>query len=82
MNTFSGKKVTFDDTFLTVELQDGRRISTPLAWYPELNHSTIEELKDYHFICKGTGIEWENLDYQLSIESMIIGDSLQRKKAA
>ncbi|MBS4029706.1 MAG: DUF2442 domain-containing protein [Ignavibacteriales bacterium] len=82
MNTLAGKKVTFDDTFLTVELKDGRRISTPLDWYPELKNSTVEELKDYHFICRGTGVEWENLDYQLSIESMVIGNTLQRKKAA
>jgi len=26
---------------------------------------------DYRFICRGTGIEWPELDYHLSIEAML-----------
>ncbi|WP_374235331.1 MULTISPECIES: DUF2442 domain-containing protein [unclassified Thiocapsa] len=26
---------------------------------------------NYSFICRGTGIEWPDLDYHLSIESML-----------
>ena len=66
-----GKEVHFDDRYLHVELQDGRIISTPLNWYKPLQNATVEELKSYKFICKNTGIEWEKLDYHLSIESMM-----------
>lgn len=31
----------------------------------------LAQLKNYTFICLGSGIEWEELDYQLSIESML-----------
>jgi hypothetical protein len=31
-----------------------------------------EQRTDYRFICGGTGIEWTQLDYHLSIESMLI----------
>ena len=71
MNGLAGKEVHFDDRYLHVELVDGRRISTPMHWYPELEVAPIATLKAYHFICDGTGIEWEQLDYQLSIEAML-----------
>lgn len=66
-----GSEVHFDDTYLHVKLQDGRIISTPLDWYKPLKKATIEQLKSYKFICLNSGIEWEELDYQLSVESML-----------
>lgn len=56
---------------LLVELQDGRVIGTPIAWYKELQNAPLSELNNYRFICDNTGIEWENLDYHLSINSML-----------
>lgn len=66
-----GKEVHFDDTYLHVKLSDERIISTPLDWYKPLKNATLSQLKNYTFICLGSGIEWEELDYQLSIESML-----------
>lgn len=71
MNGLAGKAVHIDDQFLHVDLKDGRRISTPLNWYPTLEKASIAEINNYHFICDNTGIAWENLDYHLSIESML-----------
>jgi len=69
--TLKGKAVHFDDRHLHVELVDGRVISTPMDWYPELQAATLKQLSQCEFICRETGIEWEDLDYQLSIESML-----------
>jgi hypothetical protein len=66
-----GKEVHFDEEYLHVKLEDDRIISTPLQWYEPLQKATISQLKNYRFICKNTGIEWESLDYHLSIESML-----------
>jgi hypothetical protein len=78
MNTLiAGKAVTFDNRYLHVELADGRIISTPLSWYAELMGASINDLNNYRFICQGTGIEWEAIDYHLSIESMLLGKSYQ-----
>jgi len=66
-----GKEVHFDDEYLHVKLEDGRIISTPIEWYPPLKNASIAQLKDYKFICMNTGIEWESIDYHLSIESML-----------
>ncbi|QFY43127.1 DUF2442 domain-containing protein [Candidatus Methylospira mobilis] len=78
MNTsIAGKTVSFDNRYLHVELTDGRIISTPLSWYAELMGASINDLNNYRFICQGTGIEWEAIDYHLSIESMLLGKSYQ-----
>lgn len=69
--SIKGKEVHFDDTYLHVKLSDERIISTPLSWYEPLKNATLTQLKNYTFICLGTGIEWEELDYHLSIESML-----------
>jgi uncharacterized protein DUF2442 len=79
-SSIKGKTVHFDDTYLHVELNDSRIISTPLKWYPELGQATLFQLQNYVFICRGTGIEWPELDYQLSIEAMLAFTAL--KKAA
>ena len=71
MSGLAGKSVHFDDRFLHVDLMDGRRISTPMSWYPELESASVKALKDYQFICDATGIEWQSIDYQLSIEAML-----------
>ncbi|MGC9385866.1 MAG: DUF2442 domain-containing protein [Hydrogenovibrio sp.] len=71
MNGLAGKEVHIDDQFLHVDLQDGRRISTPINWYPSLEQASLNQLKAYEFICDGTGIEWIDLDYHLSIENML-----------
>ena len=78
MNTFAGRSVHADDGYLHVELTDGRIISTPMTWYPELQKATLAALAEYTFICDGTGIEWENLDYHLSIEAMLQGNAAHR----
>lgn len=80
MNILKGKSVHADDRYLHVELADGRVISTPMAWYKPLQKASIQQLSKYQFICRGTGIEWPDLDYQLSIESMFIG-KLKREAA-
>lgn len=79
MNTLTkGKAVHFNDQYLTVELEDGRVISTPMSWYKELMAASFTQLKNYQFICQHTGIEWAELDYQLSIESMLVAMPLQQ----
>ncbi|MCP5052574.1 MAG: DUF2442 domain-containing protein, partial [bacterium] len=52
-----------------LNLNDGRIISTPLDWYPELQNASLRQIKNYKLICRGTGIEWEAMDYHLSTES-------------
>jgi hypothetical protein len=71
MNTLRAEEVHFTDSHLNIRLNDGRIISAPLEWFPELQCATVRQLRNYSLICRGTGIEWNELDYHLSIESML-----------
>lgn len=42
--------VSVTDDSLIVDLNDGRTISVPLAWYPRLLHGTEEERKNWRLI--------------------------------
>jgi len=66
-------RVVVNDETLNVELEDGRAISTPIAWYPRLSHATEAERENYTFIAGGEGIHWPQLDEDLSVESMLLG---------
>jgi len=61
------------DNALTVELNDGRTISVPLAWYPRLVHATLEERGNWRLIGNGEGIHWPELDEDISVENIILG---------
>ncbi|MFQ5677542.1 MAG: DUF2442 domain-containing protein, partial [bacterium] len=37
------KSVVITDEYLTVLLDDGRKVSNPLAWYPRLLNGTPDE---------------------------------------
>jgi len=61
---------------LSVDLSDGRTIAVPLAWYPRLLHSAIAERNDYRFIPSGKGIHWHQLDEDISIKNLLLGQPL------
>ncbi len=66
-------RVTVTNDTLTVDLSDGRVISTPLAWYPRLVHATPQERGNWQLVGAGQGIHWPDLDEDLSVEGLIAG---------
>jgi len=68
-----GMTVHFSEDSLTVELRDGRVISTPLVWYPRLESASPQERSQWEWIGSGTGIHWPLLDEDLSIAGMLAG---------
>lgn len=69
------EQVTVTDDTLSVDLSDGRTISVPLAWYPRLMHGSVEERNEYRLIAGGSGIHWNQLDEDISIKNLILGQS-------
>jgi hypothetical protein len=61
-----------EDTLL-VELSDGRSISVPIAWYPRLSHATTAEKSNWRIIGNGLGIQWPDLDEDISVENLLTG---------
>lgn len=69
------QNVTFDEDSLVVDLDDGRTISIPLAWFPRLLDGTPEERNNWRLIGKGQGIHWPDLDEDISVEGILLGKS-------
>jgi Protein of unknown function (DUF2442) len=67
------ESVQFSDDSMTVNLDDGRSISVPLAWYPRLLHGSAQERKNLELIGDGEGIHWPALDEDISVEGIIAG---------
>jgi hypothetical protein len=65
--------VSVSEESLVVDLEDGRSISVPLAWYPRLQHGTPEERGKWRLIGLGEGICWPDLDEDISVAGLIAG---------
>jgi len=59
---------------LTVTLTDGRRVSTPLAWYPRLLHASARERGNWRLIGKGQGLHWPDIEEDLSVLGLLMGN--------
>ncbi len=75
-----GGNVT-DDT-LSVELDDGRMIAVPLAWFPRLVHATSEERSNWRLIGSGQGIHWPDLDEDISVQGLLLGRPSRENQAS
>lgn len=69
----NAQTVSITEETLTVDLNDGRTISVPLAWYPRLVHASADERKNWRLIGQGVGIHWEDLDEDISVENLLLG---------
>jgi hypothetical protein len=63
--------VAFTADDLVVTLADGRRIATPLAWYPRLKNASAAARE--HLELMPLGIHWPELDEDLGIAGMLQG---------
>lgn len=65
------RAVEFTAAELVVTLVDGRKIVTPLAWYPRLQGVSAAKRGKYEFMAMG--IHWPLIDGDLSIAGMLKG---------
>ncbi len=68
------RNVSFDDDSLIVDLDDGRTVSVPLAWFPRLQHASRKELNNWRLVGRGEGIHWPDLDEDISVEGILFGN--------
>ncbi|THJ20525.1 MAG: DUF2442 domain-containing protein [Nitrospira sp. CG24E] len=76
------QRAAVTDDALRVDLSDGRTISAPLAWYPRLLHGTKKERKNWRVIGKGYGIHWHDLDEDISVENLLLGQASGESQAS
>jgi hypothetical protein len=65
------RAVEFTERDLVVTLADGRKIATPLDWYPRLKRASAEERSNFEIM--PMGIHWPDLDEDLGIAGMLKG---------
>jgi hypothetical protein len=65
------RAVDFTATELVVTLLDGRKIATPLDWYPRLQRASVAQRANYEIM--PMGIHWPDIDEDLSIAGMLQG---------
>jgi len=61
--------VAFTDYHIVVTLADGRRIATPLPWYPRLRDASAAARSQFELM--PMGIHWPELDEDLDIAGML-----------
>lgn len=69
--TTSPKAAHFDDCTMWLELNDGRTLGVPLAWFPRLLAATRPQLEQYEL--SAHGIHWDELDEDLSVDGLLAG---------
>ena len=69
----NANSVIVTDESLIVELDDGRTVSVPTAWYPRLFHASNEDRNNWKLIGKGRGIHWNSIDEDISVEGLLAG---------
>ena len=64
--------VTSGEGELVVVLEDGRTVVVPLEWFPKLRDATPTQLADYRLIGEGIGIQWPQLDEDVSVKGLLM----------
>lgn len=52
----------------------GRTISVPITWFPSLSSASPAQLQDWEILGDGEGIHWPQLDEDLSVDGLLLGN--------
>ena len=66
MTAAYAKSLWFDEDNLWVRLADSRQLSVPLACFPRLLKANDEQRR-------GSGLHWESLDEDISVDGLLLG---------
>lgn len=73
MKNESIKSIRFIKGDIVLSFADGRKVSTPLEFYPRLLNGTAKQRAKWEIIGAGRGIHWPDLDEDLTIEGIMHG---------
>lgn len=57
---------------LDVRLISGLRLIAPLEWFPQFRGASADQIRNWRLVNSGTGIQWPELDIDLSIRGLIM----------
>ena len=67
------KAVRFDEDRMWVDLEDGRQLGVPLAYFPRLLNALPPQRARYVISGGGTGLHWDDLDEDISVAALLLG---------
>jgi len=67
------KKIRFDADTMWVDLEDGRTLGVPLAYFPRLLNASPAQRKKYILSGGGSGLHWDDLDEDISVSALLAG---------
>jgi hypothetical protein len=66
-------RLAFDENSFSVYFADGRILNVPLAFFPRLLNADQNQREHYELSGGGTGIHWDDLDEDISVEGLLLG---------
>jgi Protein of unknown function (DUF3532). len=67
------KKIWIDEENLWLLLTDGRQLAVPLVYFPRLLKASPDQRSRFKTSGGGTGLHWEELDEDISVEGLLLG---------
>lgn len=67
-------QVDTNDQELIVMLSDGRTLSVPLVWFPQLVAASTEQRRNTRLMGDGQGIHWPDIDEDISVAGLLRGE--------
>ena len=76
------KAVRFDADTMWVDLEDGRQLGVPLAYFPRLLNATLTQRENLTISGGGTGLHWDDIDEDISVPALLAGIGDRTRKSA
>ena len=73
VNRPRARAVRFERDTMWLDLEDGRTLGVPLAYFPRLLRATPEERGRLVLSGGGLAIHWDDLDEDISVENLVLG---------
>jgi hypothetical protein len=68
------RRVSFGDDTLVIDLEDGRQLAVPIAWFPRLAGADATQRSHWELVGRGIGISWPDIDEDISVENLLAAD--------
>ena len=75
------QEVRVNEDEIIAHLVDGRVISVPLAWSWRLSDATPAQRANFRLIGTGQGVQWPEIDEDISVEGMLHGVPARRPRS-
>ena len=73
VNESLANKIDFDKDSIKIGFTDGRILIVPLAYFPRLLNATESQRNSYIISGGGTGLHWDDIDEDISVENLLLG---------